>query len=50
MSMSMKDHDLLVKIFYKNGNYVLAALKEFWSLNDMKTNGLMSTKILKKKD
>ena len=29
MSLSMKDRALLIKLFYKNGDYALAALKKF---------------------
>ena len=41
----MKGHALLIKLFYKNGDCKLVALKKIWSLNGMKkTYGLMSAK------
>ena len=47
MSLSMKDCTL--KLFYKNGDCTLAALKKFWSLKSTKKGcDLVSTNGLKK--
>ena len=34
-SLSMEDCTLLVKLFYRNGNYAPVVLKKFCSLNDI---------------
>ena len=49
MSLSMKDHALLVKLFYKYGDCLLVSLNKSRSLNGMKKGcGPMSVKGLKK--
>lgn len=48
MGLSMKDRALLVKLFYKNGDYAEAALKTFRVLKGMKKGcGPMSAKALR---
>lgn len=48
MGLSMKDRALLVKLFYKNGDSAVAALKKFRVLKGMKKGcGPMSAKALK---
>ena len=47
MSLLMKDHALLVKLFYKDGDCAQAALKKFRVIKEY-DGGMMSAKGLKK--
>ncbi|GBM41521.1 hypothetical protein AVEN_32327-1 [Araneus ventricosus] len=49
MTLSLKDRALLVKLFYKNGNWAAVALKKFRTLKGLRSDsGLMTAFGLKK--
>ncbi|GBN48765.1 hypothetical protein AVEN_74666-1 [Araneus ventricosus] len=49
MTLSLKDRDLFVKLFYKNGNCAAVALKEFRTLKGLRSgSGQMTIFGLKK--